>query len=103
MQLTCYAWSVGEGQWEAICTDLDIAAQGCSLEDAKKELEDAVDVYIDFVMTLPEDEIERFLKRKSPLWLRLRLDANYRVSGIRRLLRLSQSFAEPWVVEAPAS
>ncbi len=42
----CYVHGKGS-EWEAICTDLDISVEGDSEADQK-----------------------RFLKRKSPLWLR---------------------------------
>ena len=103
MQFACYAWRIDNQEWEAICTDLDIAAQGTSLEDAKRELEAAVSVYIEYVLTLPEDEIGQFLNRKSPLSLRIRLEMRYRISVLTRFLKATPRFAEPWVVETSVS
>ena len=103
MQFACYAWCLDDQEWEAICTDLDIAAQGTSLDDAKRELEAAVAAYVEYVLTLPEEEVSGFLNRKSPLGLRLRLGIRNRWSELIRLLNASPRFAKPWVVEMPAS
>lgn len=103
MQLTCYAWRIVNGEWEAICTDLDVAAQGASLEDAKSELEAAVSEYVAYVRTLPEHEVRQFLNRKSPLRLRISLEMRYRLSLLTRFLNATPRFADPWVVETPVS
>lgn len=103
MQLACYAWRIDDRQWEGICTDLDIAAQGNSLDEVKRELDEAITAYLDYVFTLPEDEARHLLARKSPLLLRWRLKVNNRVSVLKRLCNRPPRFAEPWVVEAPAS
>ena len=103
MQFVCYAWRIDNQEWEAICTDLDIAAQGTSLEDAKRELETAVSAYIEYVLTLPEDEIGQFLNRKSPLSLRIRLEIRYRFSVLARFIKVTPRIAEPWVVETSVS
>ena len=102
MQFACYAWRLGDQEWEAICTDLDIAAQGISLDEAKRELEAAVSAYVEYVLTLPEEEVSEFLNRKSPLGLRLRLGMLYRWWALVRLLNATPRFAKPWVVDMPA-
>ena len=101
MQFACYAWRLDDQEWEAICTDLDIAAQGISLDEAKRELEAAVSAYVEYVLTLPEEEVSEFLNRKSPLGLRLRLGMRYRWSALFRLLNATPRFAKPWFVEMP--
>jgi len=71
-KLTCYAWG-RPGDWEAICVDFDLAAQGESREEVLSELRDAVETYLEYISELPEKERAGFLNRKAPLGLRLRL------------------------------
>ena len=82
-----YAWGNG-GEWEAICVDFDIAVQGDSLEEVKRELQDAVETFLDYVHDLPANEQGPFLSRKSPLALRLRLELAYRSFRLLRWSRL---------------
>lgn len=88
-----YAWGNG-GDWEAVCVDFDIAVQGNSLEEVRRELRDAVDIFLDYVGDLPEDEREQFLNRKSPLGLRMRLELAYRSFRMLRWFNL-QTFWRP--------
>ena len=67
--ITCYAEG-RDGRWEAIC--LDLAVQGRSFEEVRKELEQAVADYLAYVGTLPEPERARFLGRRAPAAVRLR-------------------------------
>ena len=90
---TCYAWG-SDGDWEAICVDLDLAAQGGSLEEVRHEIGDAIETYISYVDELPESERERLLDRKAPLGLRLKLVILYRIS---RLLNYRIGFANRYV------
>jgi len=71
-KLTCYAWGT-PGDWEALCVDYDIAAQGDSFDKVRRELTDAVETYLEYVADLPETDQNAFLNRKAPLSLRLRL------------------------------
>ena len=87
-QVTCYAWGV-PGDWEGICVDYDLAAQGASLEEVRSELSDAIESYLECVMESPDAaERRRFLNRKAPLTLRLRLAFQHRVFAVRDALRL---------------
>ena len=65
----CYMHGKGSG-WEAICTDLDISVQGDSFEDAKSLLNEALVGFFEALEGDSEVDQKRFLKRKSPLWLR---------------------------------
>ena len=78
-KLTCYAWGK-PGDWEALCVDYDIAAQGESFDQVRRELADAVETYLDYVSDLPETEQRAFLNRKAPLILRLRLALASKIS-----------------------
>lgn len=71
-------WAVGkDGEWEAICLDLDIAVQGESFEEVSAALEKAIRMHVETVMTLPKEERPALLDRPVPLGPRLRfaLDA----------------------------
>lgn len=70
------------GDWQAICVDFDLAVQGESLEDVRRELADAIETYLEYVADLPQDEQARFLNRKAPLGLRLRLAILHRTFGL---------------------
>ena len=83
-KVTCYAWGK-PGDWEAICVDLDIAAQGASFEQARSELADAVETFLDYIADLPEIEQAVMLRRKAPWWLRIRLDLLSRTCTLRAL------------------
>ena len=87
-KLTCYAWGK-PGDWEALCIDYDLAAQGESLDEVRRELADAVDTYLDYVSDLPASEQQAFLNRKTPLPLRLKLLLVSRSSLMFSALRIS--------------
>jgi hypothetical protein len=78
----CYIDGTGD-RWEAICLELDIAVQGVSRADARDRLREAVGAYLAYVATLPAGERRRFLSRRAPLSLRLRL----RIGLFWRLVR----------------
>ena len=86
-KVTCYAWG-HPGDWEGICVDFDLPAQGVSLEEVRSELNDAIETYLEYVGELPEKERARFLNRKVPLGLRLRLALLHRVFVLRDALKL---------------
>ena len=81
------------GDWQAICVDFDLAAQGESLEDLRRELADAIETYLEYVADLPQDEQARFLNRKSQgaLGLRLRLVFLHRTFGLFNSLKFRVS------------
>ena len=76
-KLTCYAWGKA-GDWEALCVDLDIPAQGESFEQVRDELTAAVEDFLDYAAELPEVDRQAVLSRRVPWWLRLRLFLQYR-------------------------
>jgi len=69
MTLRCYAWG-REGDWEAICVDLDIAVQGESFDDVYRSLNVAVRDYIATTTEFSPEVRERLLGRRTPSWLR---------------------------------
>lgn len=86
-KLHCLALGA-DGAWEAVCLDLDIAAQGRSFEEASDALRRAIDLYLAHVATLSPAEQTRFLDRRVPLLVRLRF-------GLKALtLALAQDSAQ---------
>ncbi len=69
--LRCYAEG-RDGDWEAICFDLDIAVQGRSFVEVFNSLNEAINLYSKSVRALPEQERRRLLDRPAPLSLRLK-------------------------------
>ena len=47
-KILCYAEG-GNGEWEALCLNFDLAVQGASLEDVRHDLEEGL--YLDYVRT----------------------------------------------------
>ena len=87
---TCYAWG-RTGNWEAICVDYDLAAQGDSLEEVRRELDDAIETFLSRVTELPESEQARLLNRKAPIALRARLAVLYSISRLLTPMRIGPS------------
>jgi predicted RNase H-like HicB family nuclease len=69
--LHCYAEG-RDGDWEAICLDLDIAVQGESFEEVFRSLREAIALYLESVTALPETERQRLLHRPAPTAVRMR-------------------------------
>ena len=78
-----YAWVDATG-WQAICTDYDIAVQGKSREEVRKGLGEAVKTYLEYVAELAPDVQQRFLKRKTPLSVRLSFRGRWAICRIRK-------------------
>jgi len=70
LALRCYIEGAGN-HWRALCVDLDIAAQGTSLSETQRVLEEMIDTYLDGVLASPPKERARLLNRKSPIWTRV--------------------------------
>ena len=84
LPLRCYAYGNGNG-WEAICTDLDIAVDGASLEDVKASLATCVELYLEGVAESPPEERSRLLARRSPWGVRAKLASLTWLDGILNL------------------
>lgn len=69
--LHCYAEGQ-DGDWEAICLELDVAVQGNSFEEVFKSLREAVSLYLETVADLPPEQQPALLHRPVPLLVRLR-------------------------------
>lgn len=73
----------GRGQeWNAICLDLDIAAQGRSFHEAKCTLEEMVDDYLHTVRRLPVSEQKRLLRRRAPFSVRVWHHLTYALASL---------------------
>ena len=81
LELRYYAWGRG-ADWQAICTDLDLAVQGTSLPEIQEEIGNAIDTYLEYLSELPKEERDRLFKQKSPLSLRMSLRLKCWISGL---------------------
>ena len=70
--LRCYAQRYGDA-WHAICTDLDVAADGSTLEEAKAALVGCVGLYLEGVEGLAADELRRAMTRRTPWHVRTKM------------------------------
>jgi predicted RNase H-like HicB family nuclease len=69
--LRCYAEG-RNGDWEAICLDLDIAVQGGSFEEVFSSLKEAISLYLESVTDLPPEERRDLLHRPAPFPVRFK-------------------------------
>ena len=92
----CYAYRDGR-RWSAICTDLDIAVDGKSFEETKESLTTCIELYLDGLDELPPEEQSRFLTRKAPLHVRVKLAILTTLDGAirNRAARLRQFTLRP--------
>jgi predicted RNase H-like HicB family nuclease len=63
--LRCYAEG-RDGDWEAICLDLDVAVQGSSFEEVFGLLRQAISLYLESVAEVPQQERHSLLHRPTP-------------------------------------
>lgn len=73
--LHCYAEG-RNGDWEAICLDLDIAVQGRSFAEVFTSLQEAIALYLEAVADLRPEEQRSLLHRSAPLSVRLKFLAH---------------------------
>jgi predicted RNase H-like HicB family nuclease len=69
--LRCYAEG-RDGDWEAICLDLDIAVQGGSFDEVFASLREAISLYLETVDDLPPQDQQALLHRRTPFTIRAR-------------------------------
>ena len=72
LTLRCYARRYGR-VWHAICTDLDVAADGASFQDARASLKVCIELYLEGLTELPSEQQRRFLTRRSPWYVGLKM------------------------------
>ena len=68
----CYAYG-HHGDVEAICVDLDIAVQGTSLSEVRRELNQAIVSYVQDALAESPEIAEALLSRRSPWHVRAKL------------------------------
>lgn len=81
-RLQCYARGV-EGNWEAICTDLDIAVQGASYDEVKTRLNEAIRTYVQDAVAERPAVAHALIERRAPLHVR----AKYAIGFLLHTLR----------------
>ena len=94
--LQCYAYRRGQ-RWHAICTDLDIAVDGDSLQAVGASLETCIDMYLESVAELPAEERGRFLKRRAPWRVRASLAVS---TWLHRLKGVGERHARSFLLES---
>lgn len=72
LTMRCYARRHGR-LWHAICIDLDIAADGALFQDARASLLMCIELYLEAITELSPGERRRFLIRRSPWYVRLKM------------------------------
>lgn len=84
--LRCYAEKV-DGQWQAFCLDLSLAAQGESAVDVERKLLNMIREYVyDALVGQDKDHASMLLKRRAPLkyWMKFYLlVACFKIGGLR--------------------
>lgn len=64
-KLRCHAHRK-EGQWQAVCIDLDVGATGDPLPAVMASLDEAISLYLECVEEEAEPDRRRLLARRSP-------------------------------------
>ena len=80
--LHCFAKG-GDGGWEAICVDFDLAVEAPTFDDAKRCLDQAVSSYVEDAQRERPEDARRLLDRRSPWWVRFRLVAEFALHSLR--------------------
>lgn len=73
-----------EGSWEALCADFDIAVQGASFDEVRREIDGAVRQYISFAEMQDEATKRKLLSRRAPWHVRIGWIALVAWHGFRR-------------------
>lgn len=85
------------GMFSALCLELDVASQGASIDEAKKNIREAIELYLDDVLETGEEK--EFIPRPAPVeeWLKyFEVEANNlkkKISGksVKTGLRLHEA------------
>ena len=79
--LTCFARG-HRGHWEAICLDLNIAAQGESFQEVKDFLERSIDTYVKYAMKEDAATREQLLRRRAPFFNPVDWTAGFAIANV---------------------
>jgi predicted RNase H-like HicB family nuclease len=61
-----------DDDWEAFCLDYNLAVQGRSFEEVKRDLLIAIDMYVQAALEEPEPARSQLLSRRAPFFVRLK-------------------------------
>jgi len=76
MELSAVVWRE-EGIYVALCPELDVASQGKSVEEALRNLKEALELYLE------DEDVEKPSKAEAPIVTIVKVD----ISGSTRSLR----------------
>jgi len=79
-ELSAVVWRE-EGIYVALCPELDVASQGKSVEEALRNLEEALELYLE------DEDVEKPSRSEAPIVTIVKVD----VSGSTRSLRAQSS------------
>lgn len=82
--LRCYAKQVSKEKWYAVCIDLNLDAEGSSLVDVKRSMDDAIIGYLQTALeTKSPAAIPHLLRRPAPLkdWVKYYLAKRLRIAS----------------------
>ena len=92
--LRCFAERLPDGQWQAFCIDINVAAQAPSKELAKKKLDAMVEDYVSDLNGVDSDHFDDLFPRLAPLPIRARYHRIALMFGLYRLLGNRWLFAK---------
>jgi hypothetical protein len=96
----CFAHG-SPGEWEAICLDYDLAAQGRSFDEVKALLERAIAAYVESAMREEPPARDALLRRRAPFWVRVGYVMRFLWAAIRHRSHGAESNAG-FLIPCPA-
>lgn len=94
MNRTVHCYIQGQGnEWEAICVDFDLSVAGRSFDEVRASIEVAIKLYLE--TALQDQDRDRLLARRAPLWVRLQLAMRHIMVSLRRRSQADGSFHFP--------
>ena len=73
-----------DGDWEAVCVDLDIAIQGSSFDEVRNLLNRAVSTYVADAEAESPEVRDRLLSRRAPWYVTAGLKLRFLISSFTR-------------------
>jgi len=83
MIVSCYVEGRGD-VWEGVCLDFDLAVHGQSFNEVSRKLDTAIQEYVSYARSLPEEDCKRLLTRHVPLSVTLKFMAQLFVTWLFR-------------------
>jgi predicted RNase H-like HicB family nuclease len=99
--LVCIATGHGD-EWEAFCLDFDLAVQGRSFEEVKRDLRQAIEMYVEAALAEPEPARSQLLSREAPFFVRLMWACRLFIVIISRRANRDTAFPIEFPVTCPA-